>query len=472
MDMTKRVTGSVGRLRDRQRRRSQERFAEKFAQQWAQARAERRTAVRPPRIAAGPSNFSRAEVPWSIDLAAAWSWRFVAMVAAAYVVFRGVAQFSVVVLPLVVALLVAALVAPLVDGGERIGLNRKLGAAIAVLGGLAIVVLLLTFVGTQVSQGASDLSKQVVTGLEEIRTWLRTGPLQASDSQINNYIKSAQDALTNQDTTVVNRATEVGTTIGHFVAGLFIVLFASFFFLSDGARIWAWMVRLFPRAARVKADASGRVAWKSLTQFVRATVLVALVDAIGVMIVAAVLNVPFVFAIGVLVFLGSFIPLIGASLSGVVAILVALVAQGPFVALLMLAGVIAVQQLEAHVLQPFLLGRFVSVHPLAVILAIACGVIVAGIAGALTAVPLVAALNAVAQYLSGNTTVGEESRPEQLPLGDPARDADAGLSAEQLADADDRVSQGGGRASAPSASSPPAVPPASTTGPHTGASPA
>ena len=145
--------------------------------------------------------------------------------------------------------------------------------------------------------------------------------------------------------------------------------------------------------------------------------LVAFVDAVGIMLVAIVLKVPFATAIGVLVFLGAFIPMIGATLSGSVAVLVALVAQGPIVALLMLAGVIVVQQIEAHVLQPFLLGRFVSVHPLGVIVAIGMGVLVAGIAGALVAVPLVAALNAVAQYLANYSasTQGRPHRGERTP---------------------------------------------------------
>ena len=142
--------------------------------------------------------------------------------------------------------------------------------------------------------------------------------------------------------------------------------------------------------------------------------LVAFVDAVGIMLVAIVLKVPFATAIGVLVFLGAFIPMIGATLSGSVAVLVALVAQGPIVALLMLAGVIVVQQIEAHVLQPFLLGRFVSVHPLGVIVAIGMGVLVAGIAGALVAVPLVAALNAVAQYLANYSAVDAEPAPTEV----------------------------------------------------------
>ncbi|MEJ7628392.1 MAG: AI-2E family transporter [Nocardioidaceae bacterium] len=135
----------------------------------------------------------------------------------------------------------------------------------------------------------------------------------------------------------MTRVTVVGTAIGHIVAGFFIVLFATYFFLADGARIWGWVVRLFPRAARVRTDESGRVAWRSLTQFVRATVIIAFADAIGIMVVAFILKVPFAVAIGVLVFLGSFIPMIGDA-SGSVAVLVALVDQGPIIALIMLGG--------------------------------------------------------------------------------------------------------------------------------------
>jgi predicted PurR-regulated permease PerM len=159
------------------------------------------------------------------------------------------------------------------------------------------------------------------------------------------------------------------------------------------------------------------VAWLSLTQFVRATVLVAFVDAVGIMIVAAILKVPFVLAIGVLVFLGGFVPLVGATISGSVAVLVALVAQGPIAALIMLGGVIGVQQLEAHVLQPFLLGRMVSVHPLAVILGVAGGAYFAGIPGALVAVPLIASVNAVVVYLS-NDLPDEEDVSEALDAGE------------------------------------------------------
>jgi putative heme transporter len=396
--------------------RLRQRLTQQFAQQWATVRAERRPDAEPAPIPTGPSNFEPAHVPWGVDLAAAWAWRFLVIAAAGYLIARVLGFFAVITLPLVVALLIAALVTPVVAGLHRIGVPRRLAAAFVVIGGIAFISALLTFAGQQVAQGASDLADQVVRGLEEIRDWLQTGPLNASDSQINDVIQSAQDAIARQtqEGGALSRLTEFGTAVGHVVAGFFIVLFATFFFLADGERIWAWLVRLAPRAAREHVDGSGRVAWVSLTQFVRATVIVAATDAIGIMIVAAVLGVPFVMAIGVLVFLGAFIPMVGATIAGIVAILVALVAQGPITALFMLGGVIAVQQLEGHVLQPFLMGRFVSVHPLGVIVAIGCGVLVAGIAGALVAVPLAAAGNAVVQHLAGDTDIGEEEPDEEL----------------------------------------------------------
>jgi predicted PurR-regulated permease PerM len=421
MGMGTRLTGSIGKLRAHRKRRDEDRFAERvaaqFAHQWAQARAERHQEERQPRIGAGPSNFSRAQVPWGVDLAAAWSWRFLVIVAAGYVVLWTLDRFAVVTIPLVVALLLAALASPLVNLLQRGGFNRALASLFTVLTGLAFVALLLTFVGQQVAQGISDLSDQVVDALGEIRDWLREGPLHASDSQISDFLSQAQQVIVSGNEQLVARATEVGTALTNILAGLFIVLFATYFFLADGDRIWAWVVRLFPRAARTRADSSGQAAWFSLTRFVRATVLVALVDALGIALVAALLNVPFAVAIGVLVFISSFIPMIGATLSGAVAVLVALVAQGPLIALFMLLGVIAVQQIESNLLQPFLLGRFVSVHPLGVLVAIGCGIIVAGIAGALVAVPLVAAVNAVALHLSEGVT------PEPPPVEEALRSA-------------------------------------------------
>lgn len=407
-----------------------ERFGQQVAQQWASLRSGGRQelATFTP-VASGRSNFTRAQVPWGLDLAAAWSWRSLVIIAGMLVIVKGLAYFAVIALPLVVALLLAALLYPTVRSLRRIGLPSGPAAGLVVVLSLGFIATLLTFAGQQISAGAADLADQVVQGLGQIRDWLKNGPLNASESQINGYLEKAQEAITKwtSEGHVLTQVTEVGTALGHVVAGFFIVLFATYFFLADGRTIWSWFVRLTPRAARSHVDTSGEVAWVSLTQFVRATVIVAAVDAVGIMIVAALLGVPFVLAIGVLVFLGAFVPMVGATIAGTVAVLVALVDQGPVAAGLMLGGVILVMQIEGHVLQPFLMGRFVSVHPLAVIVAIGCGVIMAGVSGALVAVPFAAAVNAVVQHLASYTDPGDD--PAEL-LAREVRDEKQSLEAD------------------------------------------
>lgn len=427
----------IGRKRDSERPTAEdtdEQLRARIAQQWAEIRATRRAMETQPEIVGGPSNFTRAQVPYGVDLAAAWGWRFLVICATLGIVLWLLNFFLVVVLPVVIALLIAALVSPVVAWMARAGVPRKLAALLVVVLGLVVLALLFTFVGNQVSKGVGDLSTQVTSGIDQIRDWLRDGPLHVTDAQLSEALDKAQETISSFSEDALGRVGEVGTAVGHVVAGIFIVLFSTYFFLADGALIWAWLVRLFPRAGRVRADSSGRVAWKSLTQFVRATVLVAGTDAIGIMVGAWILGVPFVSAIGVLVFLGAFVPMIGAFISGTVAVLVALVAVGPVKALIMLGVVVLVQQVEAHVLQPFLMGRFVSVHPLGVIIAIALGVIVAGIPGALIAVPLAASMNAVVQHLANDTEVGESA--EEAAADEPApldEDADG----EEVADMHD-----------------------------------
>ncbi|MCL8027181.1 AI-2E family transporter [Nocardioides bruguierae] len=394
--------------------------------QWSALRLERERQLAMPDV--GGDTPVSAKVPPGVDLAAAWAWRFLVIVAAGGLIAYLVAYFSVVVVPILVALLLSALVVPVVNLLGRV-LPRGLAALVTVVVGLALISAALTFVGQQIANGANDLADSTVQGLGQIREWLKNGPLQASDTQIDDYINEAQLYITQQFTAepgqssqLISRITELGTTLSHVFAGLFIALFSTYFFLADGSRIWGWVVRIAPRAARDRVDSSGHVAWISLTQFVRATVIVAFVDALGISIWAQVMGLPFVFAIGVLVFLGAFIPMIGATIAGTVAVLVALVDQGAVAALVMLVGVIVVQQLEGHILQPFLMGRWVSVHPLAVIVAIAVGVLVAGIAGALVAVPAAAALNAVVLHLASLSTPAE---PEPVPGDAPPVAADA-----------------------------------------------
>jgi predicted PurR-regulated permease PerM len=264
----------------------------------------------------------------------------------------------------------------------------------------------------------------VTAGFNQIHQWLINGPFKVSDAQITSAYDKVLSTLTSGTDGIASGVLAVGTTVGHVGAGIALALFATFFFLYQGRDIWAWAVRLFPRTARAAVDSSGRKGWVSLTAYVRATILVAFTDALGITIVALILRVPLAPAIGVIVFLGSFIPVVGALLSGVVAVLLALVAHGPVVALIMAGGVLGVQQIESHVLQPFLMGRLVRLHPLAILFSIAAGAIFAGIVGALFAVPLAAFVNAVVHHLASGAAGDVDLPPNDPAVADPARTPD------------------------------------------------
>jgi putative heme transporter len=342
---------------------------------------------------------ARYQVPVGVEVATQWAWRILVIAAAGALGLFLLRFFSEITVPVAIAVLGTALTIDAVDWLEKHGLPRLAATFTVVIIMLVAFFGALTLVGQQLSTQVTDLRSSVVDGITQVQDWAKTGPLHLSDSQVQDWVDKAKESISSSDTSILTRVTEVGTTLTHVLAGFFIALFSAFFFLYEGDRIWAWIVALFPRPARPHVDSSGHTAWASLTAFVHATVIVAATDALGIALGAWLLGVPLSLAIGVLVFLGAFVPIIGALLSGMVAVLVALVAQGPWTALFMLLVVIAIQQLESHVLQPFLMGRLVAVHPLAIIFAIAAGVTVAGVVGALIAVPLAACLNGVVRHL-------------------------------------------------------------------------
>jgi putative heme transporter len=354
------------------------------------------------------SRFTRREVPWGLDIGAAWAWRLLLVGLLVYWLYRTFAYFSEISVPIAIALLLSALLYPATAALAQLKLPHWLSSALMVLGLIGLVVLMLVLAGQQVASQARSLADKVVKGLDEVNVWLREGPLQASDSQIASYIERAQDFITERALSgeFLGTATEFGAAFGHVAAGTIIALFATYFFLADGDAIWDYLVRFAPKPAQRQLHDAGHVAWAALNKFVRATLLVAAADAIGIAVWAWALGLPLVLALGMLVFLGAFIPLVGATLAGSVAVLVALVDGGPWTALWMLVGVIVVQQIEGHVLQPFLMGRLISVHPLAIIIGLAMGIVMAGIAGALLAVPAVAMLGALVGHFRDHTNAG------------------------------------------------------------------
>jgi predicted PurR-regulated permease PerM len=378
-------------------------------------------------------------LPRGVRMAGAWAWRVVLFIGAVYLLLRVVGLLRVVVIPVVVALLLAALFEPLAAALRRRGMNRSLAAGLVLVTGLVVVFGGLgLIVQTFVSQ-LDDLTGQVSEGIDEVQAWLAQGPLHLSQSQVSDGVERLQRSLTDNQGALTSGALSTATTLGEVVAGFFLVLFTLFFYLRDGGQIWTFLCRLLPRSARVPTARAGHYSWHTLVSYVRATVLVAFVDAVGIGIGLAVLGVPLTLPLAALVFLGAFIPVVGATVTGAVAVLVALVTQGPISALVILAVVIAVQQLEGHVLQPLIMGRAVALHPLAVILAIATGIVTAGIVGGLVAVPLLAVLNTAIRYLVSHPSGGPT--PDRISPGTRSTDdreaavEDAGRRAEQRADA-------------------------------------
>ena len=366
------------------------------------------------------SEFDRA-VPPGLQIAAAWSWRVLLVVAVILGLSWLARYLSEVVIPVAVAVLLAALLSPVADRLRSWGLPRGAATAVTVLGGLALIAGSLTLIGTQIVDQASTLSGNVVQGFYQLLDYLRNGPIPIPLNWLDpdEWSSRITDLLRDSQSLIAEYATAIGAGAGHFLAGFAIAIFALFYFLYDGRGIFTFLLNFLPRASRARVDEAARKGWRSLSSYMRATILVALVDAVGVLIVALILGVPVAPALAALVFIGAFVPLVGAVVSGFVAVAVALVALGWVQALIMLGGLIVVMQLEGHVLQPFLLGRAVKLHPLAVLLAIAVGIIVGGIVGALMAVPLLAFTKSFIQYLAG-AAEPIPVRPHWPPIRRPA----------------------------------------------------
>jgi len=390
------------------------------------------------RVSIEPDDSTRVrptELPHGLRLSAAWAWRILLIAGTVYLIWRIFDEYQVIFVPLLVALMLAALLKPIQRGmtrdENRVGLPNSASALLTVILTIVFVGGLMTLIGQQAASGFDDLRDDAADGLSELQQQLATSPLQLTSERLDEYVNALQDSIRGDNSgDIVSSALEVTNTAGHVLTGIFIALFATYFFLSGGDRMWGWFVGLFPAPSRERVRGSGVRAWATLTAYVRATVIVAIVDGAGVGIGAFALGVPLALPLGMVVFFGAFVPIVGALVSGAAAVLVALVAGGLWDAVIMLGIVIAVQQLEAHVLQPFLLGRAVRVHPLAVIMAISAGVLLAGIIGALFAVPFVAVVNVIGEYLAGRdpggASAGAPGTEDVGPLADGAQHEAAG----------------------------------------------
>jgi putative heme transporter len=365
-------------------------------------------------MSAGPSVDSVADesVTPLVRKTAAWAWRLLVIFAAIVAVLWAAKELEIIVVPVALATLLAALLLPVVDFLDRRGAPRGGAVALVLLGGIAVVGGILAFVITQFIEGAPALVEQVSTSIKGVGDWLTQGPLHVNQEQIDNARKSAIEALQNNQEKLTSGAVSTAATLTEIVTGALLVLFTLIFVLHGGRNIYGFVTKVFPENVRERVRDAGRAGFRSLVGYVRATFLVALVDAVGIGTGLAIMGVPLALPLASLVFLGAFIPLVGAVIAGFFAVIVALIAKGWIYALITLGLIIAVQQLEGHVLQPLVMGRAVSIHPLAVVLAIAGGGVLAGIVGALLAVPTVAFLNSAVRVLLARDPAAEEAAQE------------------------------------------------------------
>lgn len=335
----------------------------------------------------------RDGVPRWLRAAAAVGWRVLVLAGALAVTGWMLGYLAPVVVPVAIALLLAALLHPAVRWLVERRVPRALATAVVLVGGLAVVGGVLTFVVVAFVEGLPDLAAQLAEGVQTLTRWLTEGPLRLSEEQLLGAQQQAVDALGANQGALTAGALTTAATLGEIVTEILLVVFTLIFFLHGGQGIWGFVLQAVPAGARTRTDVAGRRGLAALVSYTRATAVVAVVDAVAIGVGLAVLGVPLVVPLAALVFLGAFVPIVGAVIAGSVSVLVALIAQGPVPALVVLAVIVAVMQLEGHILQPLLLGRAVKLHPLAVVLVIAVGLLVGGIAGALLAVPLLAVLN-------------------------------------------------------------------------------
>ncbi|MBH1935573.1 AI-2E family transporter [Streptomyces sp. AV19] len=351
----------------------------------------------PPQVPPRPDPASA--VPWGVRVAAEAGWRLLVLAGVLWVLMRVISAVQLVVLAFVAGLLITALLQPTVAALRRRGVHQALATAMTFISGFVVMGLVGWFVVWQVMDNAEDLTEQLQNGLRDLKDWLRTSPFHVTQKQIDNITTNLSDALGSNTKEITSAGIEGVQVIIETLTGIVLAMFTTLFLLYDGPRIWRWTLKLVPGAAREGVAGAGPRAWATLTAYVRGTVIVAMIDAICIGVGLYFLKVPMAVPLAVFIFLFAFIPLVGAVISGALAVVVALVTQGPFTAAMALAVVLAVQQIEGHVLQPFILGRAVRVHPLAVVLSVAAGGLVAGIGGAVVAVPLVAVTNTVVGYL-------------------------------------------------------------------------
>lgn len=376
-----------------------------------------------------PPDRSAAEaVTWQVRVAAAWTWRLLVLGVGIYVLAQIFDRVELVAVSFVLALFFTAILHPLEQRLRRlIPKPRSLSAAIALLVGLAVLGGIGYFVAWQISTHSGQLADQITNVVNSTRRWLQHGPLHLNSTDLDKVSKSITDAIKQHQGQLISGAIQTVRTVVEFLSAALLILLTTFFLLRDGEQVWQWVLRLFPRPAHQRLDRAAHIGWGSFGGYMRGQLIIALFHGVTVTIVLLVLRVPLAAALGVLIFLGSFIPLVGLTVTGALCCAVALLEHGLTSAIVVAIAIVVLVQIEGHVLQPVIMSRSVELHPLAIALAVITGTLLAGIAGALLAVPFVAFVNSTVHALRGTpATVPKEPAAVSGPADGSAQDGPGG----------------------------------------------
>jgi predicted PurR-regulated permease PerM len=350
--------------------------------------------------------------PRALVAASELAWRLIICLVAVAILAWALWQVRVVFVPAFVALLVSTILAPPAQALARAGLPRGLAAAIVFVGGLALIGGVIALIVPQLAGEFGQLGRQVELGAQQVGDYVASGPFGLSDAQVQAAIDDAADRVRRSAGSLATGVLTGAIIVTQVLAELLLTLVLLFFFVKDGPQLWAWVLRLFPRHRRETVHHVGQASLAMLTGYVRGVFFVACVDAFFIGIALALIGVPLVIPLAVITFIAAFIPFVGAFVAGAVATLVALVSGGVIDALLVLAAVLVVQQLEGNLLYPVVVGRSVELHPVAILLAVGTGAVLAGIVGAFIAVPITAAIAAAIPVARRETE--EDARREEI----------------------------------------------------------
>jgi predicted PurR-regulated permease PerM len=331
-------------------------------------------------------------VPGWLQTGAAWSWRLLVLALAIYLITRMLGVLYVVVVPCIAALLLTALLQPLADRLCRAGLPRLAATWATLL--IAAIVLggLVTLVATRVTADYPTLVAEARHTTTQIESLLSGPPFHVKNGNVQKFLNDIPGYLSKHKALVEGTVVTGGKIAAEFFGGLVLMLFVTFFLIKDGERIWTWLLGALRTESAERVNRAGHAAWVAVVYYMRGTVAVAAIHAIVIGLVLWIMGVPLALPLAVLVFLAAFVPLVGLLVAGALAIVVTLATKGWVDAVILLGILIVEDQLEAHLLQPQVVGRAIRLHPLAVILSLAAGGVLAGIAGAVVAVPIVAVI--------------------------------------------------------------------------------